>query len=179
MSLSRHSSSECLGGSKTCSDSSSFRVPVKSSIGEISARTSAMPSSRNHWNESRWTAMRSGSSRTSERRENERRSRDATRGTAAPQTNVRRRARAEFRGISGASEGQTRPAESYLKGGSGCNRRQKADPEGAACLLGAMVRRGAATVKGCPPCLARSLRAWYAARERLLDVAWGAGFLVL
>ena len=36
MSRSRHSSSECFGGSKTWSDSSSLSWPVKSSIGEMS-----------------------------------------------------------------------------------------------------------------------------------------------
>ena len=36
MSRSRHSSSECFGGSKTWSASSSFSGPVKSSIGEMS-----------------------------------------------------------------------------------------------------------------------------------------------
>ena len=36
MSRSRHSSSECFGGSKTWSASSSFSWPVKSSIGEMS-----------------------------------------------------------------------------------------------------------------------------------------------
>ena len=47
MSRSRHSCSECLGGSKTWSASSSLSWPVKSSIGEMSRRTSATPSSMN------------------------------------------------------------------------------------------------------------------------------------
>src|SRR5262249_60187443 len=87
----RHSSSECFGGSKTWSESSSFSVPVKSASGEMSERTSGIPSSRNHWKESRWTAMRSGRSRTSARLEKDRRSRDARRGTATPQADGRAR----------------------------------------------------------------------------------------
>src|SRR5439155_1503141 len=84
MSRSRHSCSECLGGSKTWSASSSLSWPVKSSIGEMSRRTSATPSSRNHWNDSRWTAMRSGSWRTSRSLAKDRRSRDARRANVTP-----------------------------------------------------------------------------------------------
>jgi hypothetical protein len=53
MSFSLHSSSEYLGGSNSGSANSTLSDPVKSSIGEISVRVSAMPSSRNHLNESR------------------------------------------------------------------------------------------------------------------------------
>ena len=84
MSRSRHSSSEYFGGSKTWSVSSSLSWPVKSSMGEMSERTSATPCSRNHSNESRCTAMRSGSSRTSRSFENERRSRDAGETNVTP-----------------------------------------------------------------------------------------------
>src|SRR6266536_2334323 len=84
MSRSRHSCSECLGGSKTWSASSSLSWPVKSSIGEMSRSTSATPSSRNHWKDSRWTAIRSGSWRTSRSLAKERRSRDARRANVTP-----------------------------------------------------------------------------------------------
>src|SRR4029079_1986073 len=84
MSRSRHSSSECLGGSKTWSVSSSLSWPVKSSIGEMSRKTSATPSSRNQRNESVCTSMRLGSSFTSRSFEKERRSRDARRANVTP-----------------------------------------------------------------------------------------------
>src|SRR4051812_5618253 len=97
MSFSRHSDSEYFGGSNSWSASSSLRVPVKSSIGEMSERTSATPSSRNQSNDLRWTAMRSGRGWTSRSLANEKRSRGAVRGTdttpSAEQTGGDRRAR--------------------------------------------------------------------------------------
>src|SRR3954471_22882681 len=85
MSRSRHSSSEYFGGSKMWSDSSSLSWPVKSSIGEMSERTSATPCSRNHRKDSRCTAIRSGSCRTSCNLEKERRSRVAREAKVAPE----------------------------------------------------------------------------------------------
>src|SRR3954453_10862925 len=85
MSRSRHSSPEYFGGSKMWSDSSSLSWPVKSSIGEMSERTSATPCSRNHRKDSRCTAMRSGSWRTSCSLEKERRSRDAREANVTPE----------------------------------------------------------------------------------------------
>src|SRR4249920_1178726 len=84
MSRWRHSSSEYFGGSKMWSESSSLSWPVKSSIGEMSERTSATPCSRNHSNDSRCTAIRSGSWSTSRSLEKERRSRDAREANVAP-----------------------------------------------------------------------------------------------
>src|SRR5690554_4577712 len=62
MSFSLHSSWECLGSSKRCSEKDSAIWPVKSSIGEISSKTSASPRSFNQRKESRWIATRSSSS---------------------------------------------------------------------------------------------------------------------
>src|SRR5205814_1889464 len=56
ISFSLHSSSEYFGGSNSGSASSSFREPVKSSMGDMSVRVSAIPSSRNDLNESRCRA---------------------------------------------------------------------------------------------------------------------------
>ena len=114
MSRSRHSSSECFGGSKTWSASSSFSWPVKSSIGEMSRRTSATPSSRNHSNDLRWTAMRSGRARTSRSLPNEKRSRDARRANVTPQgfMVMCRRARAQAWNFKGGASESTRLAGS-------------------------------------------------------------------
>ena len=84
MSFSLHSSSEYFGGSNSGSASSSFREPVKSSMGEMSVRVSAMPSSRNHLNESRWTATRSGRGMTSRSFANEKRCLAAGRAKITP-----------------------------------------------------------------------------------------------
>src|SRR5258708_37848460 len=80
MSFSLHSSTLNLGGGRKSmssgSNSSSRRkVPVKSSIGLMSRKVSAMPRSRNQAKESRWMEMRSGRGRTSSRLANEKRSR--------------------------------------------------------------------------------------------------------
>src|SRR5581483_10610696 len=83
MSFSLHSSSEYFGGSNSGSASSSFREPVKSSMGEMSVRVSAIPSSRNHLNESRCTATKSGSGMTSRSFANEKRCRAARRAKAS------------------------------------------------------------------------------------------------
>ena len=83
MSFSLHSSSEYFGGSNSGSASSSFKEPVKSSMGEMSVRVSAIPSSRNHLNESRCTATRSGSGMTSRSFANEKRCRAARRAKAS------------------------------------------------------------------------------------------------
>src|SRR5438105_4502302 len=91
MSFSLHSSSEYFGGSNSGSASSSFREPVKSSIGEMSVRVSAIPSSRNQVNESRCTATRSGSGMTSRSFANEKRRRAARRAKASLLTKTRRR----------------------------------------------------------------------------------------
>src|SRR5882724_1647316 len=91
MSFSLHSSSEYFGGSNSGSASSNFREPVKSSMGEISVRVSAMPSSRNHLNESRCTATRSGSGMTSRSFANEKRCRAARRAKASLLTKTRGR----------------------------------------------------------------------------------------
>src|SRR4051795_10260618 len=85
MSRSRHSSSEYFGGSKMWSESSSLSWPVKSSIGEMSERTSATPCSRNQMKDSRCTAIRSGSWSTSCNLEKERRSRDAREANVTPE----------------------------------------------------------------------------------------------
>src|SRR5207249_8058437 len=55
-----------------------------SSIGDMSRKTSATPSSRNQRNESVCTSMRLGSSFTSRSFEKERRSRDARRANVTP-----------------------------------------------------------------------------------------------
>src|SRR5262245_10604586 len=69
MSFSLHSSTENLGGGRRSSSSgsnssSSCRVSVKSLMGEMSAKVSFRPCSRNHWKDSRWIATRSGSGST-------------------------------------------------------------------------------------------------------------------
>src|SRR3974390_422012 len=84
MSFSLHSSTENFsGGRRSWSVGSnsrmSLRDPEKSSMGLMSRKVSARPSSRNHRKESRCTAMRSGSGRTSSRLAKEKRSRDAER----------------------------------------------------------------------------------------------------
>src|SRR5262249_15526198 len=84
MSFSLHSSTENFGGGRrSWSVGSNSRIslsdPEKSSIGLMSLKVSASPSSRNHLNESRWIEMRSGSGRTSSRLANEKRSLDAER----------------------------------------------------------------------------------------------------
>ncbi len=89
MSFSRHSASEYFGGSNSWSASSSFRLPVKSSIGEMSARTSAMPSLTNHSKDSRWTSMRLGRSLTSRSLAKEKRSRCAGRDNGFTPLEVR------------------------------------------------------------------------------------------
>src|SRR5947207_10889474 len=89
MSRERQSSSEYFGGSKMWSDSSSLSCPVKSSIGEMSERTSATPCSRNHSKDSLCTAIRSGSWSTSCNFENERRSRDAREANVTPSEGCR------------------------------------------------------------------------------------------
>ena len=76
------------------SESSSLSWPVKSSIGEMSERTSATPCSRNHSKDSRCTAIRSGSSSTSRSLEKERRSRDAREANVTPECSEGRNDRA-------------------------------------------------------------------------------------
>src|SRR5690606_29574949 len=80
MSFSLHSSTENFGGGRRSSSSgsnssSSCSVSVKSLMGEMSAKVSFRPRSRNHSKDSRWIAMRSGSGRTSSMFANEYRSR--------------------------------------------------------------------------------------------------------
>ena len=65
MSLSLHSSSECLISLNWWRPNMSWNCSVKSSMGEISSRTSRSPSDRSHSKDSRWTPTRSGSGRTS------------------------------------------------------------------------------------------------------------------
>ena len=127
MSRSRHSSSECLGGSKTWSVSSSLSWPVKSSIGEMSRSTSATPSSRNQRNESVCTSMRFGRSLTSRSFEKDRRSRDARRANVTP---IRRRSRC---GIAQCCEpvATVRGVDARRTGRSGA-RRQRAKKIGEA-----------------------------------------------
>ena len=103
MSRARQSSSEYFGGSKMWSDSSSLSWPVKSSIGEMSARTSATPCSRNHSKDTRCTAIRSGSSSTSCSLENDSRSRDAREANVTPS---RRRARTRLKSSTRARPGK-------------------------------------------------------------------------
>src|SRR5579884_20627 len=79
MSFSLHSSTENLGGGRRSgslgsNSSSSRRVPVKSSMGLMSAKVSARPSFRKSSKESRWMATRSGRARTSSRLAKEKRS---------------------------------------------------------------------------------------------------------
>ena len=80
MSFSLHSSTENLGGGRRSSSSgsnssSSCNVSVKSLMGEMSAKVSFRPCSRNHWKDSRWIATRSGSGKASSMFANEYRSR--------------------------------------------------------------------------------------------------------
>jgi hypothetical protein len=77
MSFSLHSSSSNLESSKRCPRNWSARLPVKSSIGEISLRISFRPSLRKLSNDSFWTAIRLGGGRTSASFAKVRRSRSA------------------------------------------------------------------------------------------------------
>src|SRR5205823_13101997 len=54
-------------------------------MGLMSAKVSASPLSRNHWNEARWMEIRSGRGRTWLRLAKEKRSRATERGKATPQ----------------------------------------------------------------------------------------------
>jgi len=53
MSFSLHSWTVCFGGSKRCSPKSSWRLPVKSSTGDMSRKVSFRPSWRNQSKDSR------------------------------------------------------------------------------------------------------------------------------
>ena len=157
MSRSRHSSSEYFGGSKMWSESSSLSWPVKSSIGEMSARTSATPCSRNHSNDSRWTAIRSGRSSTSWSLENDRRSRDAEVANVTPSSRKWAGLRGRDRGTGarepgggtqrGRDRGNTRNA-SVPRSAAPCKGRQRPDPEGP--VVAATLEQGRTEVKRSP-----------------------------
>src|SRR5437899_8488137 len=66
MSLVRHSSSEYFGSRNSLEMNFRSRFfPVKSWIGEISAKSSPRPSSQNHLKDTIWVSIRFGSGRTS------------------------------------------------------------------------------------------------------------------
>src|SRR5205823_1556254 len=150
MSRSRHSSSEYFGGSKMWSESSSLSWPVKSSIGEMSERTSATPCSRNHSNDSRCTAIRSGSWSTSRSLEKERRSRDAREANVTPEAQregtIGLRARAyRDEGLNERTAGQTRLFNNVVSGMFPCKSRKEQTLTGL--LAGGRIRQAPAEVK--------------------------------
>src|SRR3954470_15948082 len=142
MSRSRHSSSEYFGGSKMWSESSSLSWPVKSSIGEMSERTSATPCSRNQMKDSRCTAIRSGSWSTSCNLEKERRSRDAREANVTPECSEGRKrescdraagARGPGEGTQGRHGSADTTVEQSIARFIPVQEQERADPEGPAC----------------------------------------------